>query len=64
MPRGGTRKGAGRPPRDDGRKGKLYQMMTSPEEDRIILDNSTPDERRIACLTYIAQTKGIYSKIE
>ena len=49
MPKGGARKGAGRPPRTDGRTKRVVIIVATDAEQSAILSLST-DERREALL--------------
>ena len=50
---GGRREGEGRPKRTDGRITMAYKVAVTPEEAKAIREQTTPDERRKAILTYI-----------
>lgn len=62
MPRGGKRKGAGRPARTDGRRSQFIRFAVTDEERNFITENTTPDERREALIAYLA-TKNLVLKL-
>jgi hypothetical protein len=46
MPRGGPGRGGGRKPSPDNRKSILFRVAIYSTDDKLLIDNLTPDERR------------------
>ena len=58
MPKGGKREGAGRKPRQDGRKSRLVRVMLTDQEYEHIKAFTKPDQRREILIAAIEAGKG------